>query len=344
MLALRGRRLLLVLLATAVPIAWFICDAVQRTTHRGFAMLFLGVLAALTAMPAALWLLLHRFVLRGMRQLHDATLAFARGSREARVGDLRGSAPEIIRLGQVIDELIETVSAQQKDLERALDQRTSLLKEVHHRVKNNLQIIISMLNLQARAARDPQLSLALAEAAGRVNALALVHRRLYESHDLDHIDLDWLLRDLAAELLRIARGGQRQIRIDVSGPRCFITAQLAVPIGLLVTEAVTNALKHAFAGRDRGHVAIRVTIAGAEATISVCDDGIGLEPGGHTAGLGITLMEGFARQLEGVLHVGSQSGTMVRIAFPSRHLQTDATPAGQPAAGPEGAVTRTNEL
>lgn len=293
-----------------------------------------GLFAALAAALAVVWFAQQRLVLSGVQRLHETALAFAQGMREARVGDLYGSAPEIAQLGQVVDGLIETVNFQQQDLEVALDQKTALLREVHHRVKNNLQIIISMLNLQARSVGDPQLEQALAEAAGRVNALAIVHRRLYESHDLDRVDLDWFLRDLVAELQRIARPERQQIHIESRNSHGFVTAQLAVPIGLLVTEAVTNALKYAFVGRDRGNVHIEVSALNeTEAVLAVCDDGVGLAAGRRTTGLGIRLMEGFAQQLEGTLQLESNNGTSLRVVFPRRLLQSaegaPATAAGE---------------
>lgn len=302
-------------------------------TYSEFAVRVSGLLAALFAALLVVWFALHRLVLAGVQRLHETALAFAQGSRDTRVGDLYGSAPEIAQLGQVLDGLIETVNFQQEDLESSLDQKTSLLREVHHRVKNNLQIIISMLNLQGRAAGDAQLAQALSEAAGRVNALAIVHRRLYESHDLDRVDLDWFLRDLVTELQRIGRGDRRRIGIEVANARYYVTAQLAVPIGLLVTEAVTNALKYAFVGREGGSIEVSVSTDGDQAALVVRDDGIGLAPGRRTTGLGITLMEGFARQLEGVLHLESQHGTTVRVVFPRRQLQSETMPAERAPAG-----------
>jgi two-component sensor histidine kinase len=121
--------------------------------------------------------------------------------------------------------------------------------------------------------------------------------------------------------MRAATTEGKRARIAVRTEPHHVTAQLAVPIGLLVTEAVTNALKYAFVGREGGSVEIELAALGDDrVALTVRDDGVGLMPGRRTSGLGITLMEGFARQLEGSLHLESKNGTTVRVVFPRRAL------------------------
>jgi len=206
-------------------------------------------------------------------------------------------------------------------LTQSLAYQELLLKEVHHRVKNNLQIITSLINLQMRAVDDPQAVKVLGDAQARINALALVHRSLYEAGDFAIINLKPFFEELCS-LTHAATGGEERgltLVTDIAPAR--LGAERCIPLALFVTEAMTNAYKHAFEGRKSGTLTITVEAQPAGSlTASIADDGVGAhaapEPG--RKGVGGALFDAFARQLGGSAEtrVEAQGGHGVSMTFP----------------------------
>ena len=152
-----------------------------------------------------------------------------------------------------------------------------------------------------------------------VNALATLHRRLYESENLQEIDLRWFLEDLCAELRRGGLSRGRRVELSAESPSEVIGPEVAVPLGLLVTEAITNAYKHAFNEREGGHILVKIVReTPATLVLTVQDDGTGFDhaTGAHD-GLGRSLIEAFVRQLHGELDIRSNGGTCVKVRFPA---------------------------
>lgn len=209
----------------------------------------------------------------------------------------------------------------QQTLENALQEKTVLLNEVHHRVKNNLQVISSLLNLQATHASDPRLRNILAESQSRVRAMALTHQLLYERKDFSRIDLGEYLDRLTQLLLSSYREDSARIalRCVLPGEPQFLDLERAVPCGLIVNELVTNAFKHAFPAGRGGAVQIELTAVGAELDLAVSDDGVGLPEGFDLAGvtsLGLQLVPLLADQLRGRFTVASGEGARFALRFP----------------------------
>ncbi len=206
-------------------------------------------------------------------------------------------------------------------LERALEEKTILLNEIHHRVKNNLQVISSLLNMQSRRA-PPQVQHALEESQARVKAMALIHQMLYEGKVFADVDLGPYLERLCS-LLRQSFLGHRggiQLVLDAGNQSVCVDLQRAVPCGLLVNELATNAMKHAFpAGRSgRIEVRLRRPVPGC-GEIVVGDDGVGLPDDvapGVTRSLGFQLIPALCDQLEGQLRLERENGTRFIITFP----------------------------
>ena len=202
----------------------------------------------------------------------------------------------------------------------ALLERETLLKEVHHRVKNNLQVISSLLHLQSQHAPDPASVELLRECQQRVRSMALVHECLYQSSDFAQVDFKDYIESLANYLFRSYRVRAELIclEVDVHGIRLPIDA--AVPCGLLVNELISNCLKHAFQHRDNGRIRVQLApVAEGEALLFVSDDGVGLpssvDP--ETAEtFGMQLIAALAKQLHGRLQIIRQGGTAVRMTFP----------------------------
>jgi len=217
-----------------------------------------------------------------------------------------------------------TARKQSEDaIRRALAEKTVLLKEVHHRVKNNLQVVTSLLNLQGKEDQNQEVRKILASTHNRVRSIALIHENLHRSQNLAHLNLDEYLKGLCAHLLRSTGPVGARVRIEARAEDAGISIGLdqAVPCGLLINELVTNALKHAFPGERRG--CIRVTFEKAAAQdirLTVADDGVGLpatvEPQ-RTESLGLQLVCLLTDQLHGTVTFERGEGTAVRILFPN---------------------------
>ena len=207
------------------------------------------------------------------------------------------------------------------ELEQAKSDQELAFKEIHHRVKNNLQIIASLLNLQANRIRLPEAKAEFQSARDRVRALATLHRHLYADAGLHTIALRSFLLELCGQLFQAMgeREGQR-ISLDVDAPELQMTSDQAVPMALIVTEAVSNAVKYAFPGGRTGAVSVRLRRLDANRIdLTIQDDGVGIPAGraetesGVRDGLGIQLIRGFARQLGATLTVTEGEGTRYHL-------------------------------
>jgi two-component sensor histidine kinase len=203
----------------------------------------------------------------------------------------------------------------------ALREKDALLKEIHHRVKNNLQVTSGLLLLQSQHARDDDTRQLFFETMNRVKSMALVHTKLYESPDLAAIDLGEYVRDLTADLMHAYGARERGIALDVSTiPPVKLDLDTAVNCGLIINEVVVNAIKHAFPDGRSG--TIRILLERADEhhyRLDVVDDGVGIPPAvdpARSTSLGYRLVQGLAKQLDGsVAIVGGPGGTRVSVTF-----------------------------
>jgi two-component sensor histidine kinase len=277
---------------------------------------------------AVVWFGIEHLVVRWITYLDRITSAYAAGRHSVRPERTVAAPAEIRNLGETFTRMADLISARETELQESLNQKELLVREIHHRVKNNLQLVMSLLNLHARRIKDPRAEAAFAEARSRINALATLHRRLYESENLQEVELRWFLEDLCSELRRGGLAGSREVELTVQAPDEVIGPDIAVPLGLLVTEAITNAYKHAFHGADRGLIQVVVERENdARLSVMVRDSGTGfdanasdIEPGG----LGRSLIEAFVRQLRGELEVRSDQGTVVQVRFPAERRVTSS--------------------
>jgi PAS domain S-box-containing protein len=212
--------------------------------------------------------------------------------------------------------------SRQKDTEQrlraSLREKELLLKEVHHRVKNNLQVISSLLSLQAQELSDPRLVRLLQESQGRVHSLALIHEQLYRSQDLAQIDFAAYVRELVGHLAqglgRMAAGVSFRFDLEPS----LLPLDLAIPCGMIINELVSNALEHAFPQGRSGSVRIAFRGEAADYELTVADDGVGLSEGKLAAkpgSLGLKVVQALTRQLRGRLDVQSLPGAAFTIHF-----------------------------
>lgn len=195
----------------------------------------------------------------------------------------------------------------------------TLIKEIHHRVKNTLQVISSMLYLPSLEAHDPRTLSILEESRNRVRSIALVHERLYQSKDLDKVDFGEYVRDLTTELMRTYGAGPDEVALTIRIEGIFLGIETAIACGLIINELVTNSLKHAFPGGRKGGVWIEVArILDHSYELTVRDNGVGVDL--HSTkhvptSLGLRLIGGLTLQLEGKMEVLADHGTTTRVTF-----------------------------
>ncbi len=216
-------------------------------------------------------------------------------------------------------EILERKRAEEH-LRASLAEKEVLLKEIHHRVKNNLQVISSLLNLQSGSIRDPLLLAQFQDSQNRIRSMALIHERLYRSGDLAHIDFGPYLRDLTGHLQQTYRAQSQAVELRVESDAVLLDIDTAIPCGLLVNELVSNALKHAFPDKRGGTVEVELRRHSKEQyRLAVRDDGIGMPADidwQHTSSLGLQLVNSLARQVDGTVELQSASGTAFSVCFP----------------------------
>jgi two-component sensor histidine kinase len=223
-------------------------------------------------------------------------------------------------IGGRLAALEAAVEARTRDLEAALEQRTSLIHELDHRVKNNLQLISSLMQMQARRSTDPQVRLALESMIERLNAVATVHRRLFQSEDVERFDLSEFVRDLIADLAGHAHRPELSFVCDLAHVR--VPASQAASLALLISELMTNALRHAFPAGRAGRVTVTLIKNNAELRIEIADDGVGIRsphPGaaGEINGFGLTIVELLGRQLQArITREDARPGVRTQIVLP----------------------------
>ncbi len=239
-------------------------------------------------------------------------------------------AQERLDEGQVLERALD-------DASRSLAEREVLLKEVHHRVKNNLQIVSSLLAMQADRVATPEARGVIDESVHRVRSMALIHQLLYGGTDLSRVDLGGYAQILGSEL-RGALAPSAELRIDVE--RADVTVEQAIPCGLVLNELITNALKHGRSadGLNRLHVEVRAAPDGV--ALVVADQGPGLPPDfaqRRRSSLGMKIVDALARQLGATLQVTSSGGTRFSLLVPPG-VAASSTSAASAASAPSASV------
>jgi len=204
------------------------------------------------------------------------------------------------------------------DLQIALQEREILLKEIHHRVKNNMQLISSLLNLQARHLKDSQAIEAFKDSQRRIRSMSLIHEKLYQSKSLSRIDFGNYIRNLTNTLIGSQVKHPGQILIRTNAEEINFDLKTAIPLGLIINELVSNALKHAFPDDRRGEIVIELRRIAENFLLSVRDDGIGFPKDikiDQTEHLGLQLVNLLTQQLDGRLELIPSPGTEFRIHF-----------------------------
>lgn len=245
---------------------------------------------------------------------------------------------ERIKISPVVDEndritnfiaLKDDITKEKKineKLSQSLKEKELMLKEIHHRVKNNLQIVISLLNLQSASVDDVKLKNQLTISQNRVRSMALIHQHLYRSGDLSRIDMDEYILSLSSQLLSAFADHKDSMKITVDAKDIFFSIETAVPFGLLINELITNSLKHGFPGGKNGKIHIKlILLEDYHYELYYCDSGIGMPfniVNGHVVGFGMQLIDMLVSQLEGKIEHVPSKGTKYKIYFRGNNYQT----------------------
>ncbi|MBI1396154.1 MAG: PAS domain S-box protein [Betaproteobacteria bacterium] len=225
-------------------------------------------------------------------------------------------------VGEVVGSVHDITSRRlaEERIQGALQEKEILLKEIYHRVKNNLQVISSLLQMQARTLDDEQFTAAIEDSVRRVKSMALVHERLYRSRDLARVDFGDYMHTLVEQLSHSYHAQARGIRVVADVLEAPMGIETAIPCGLIVNELVSNAFKHAFSGRDEGTIMIRFSAGPGTGSwvLKVGDDGIGMPGAPEDArSLGLRLIRTLTEQISGTLDIvsGADTGTVFTITF-----------------------------
>ena len=211
----------------------------------------------------------------------------------------------------------DELEALNRDLAQSLEQNRILLREVNHRVKNNLNVVCSLLNLQSNQVKDSRDAELFVEARNRVMIMASIHEALYRSTTLSTITAGEFFTTIAHKLVRSY--DRREITVPVECGDLSLGMDELIPCGLIINELVTNSLKHAFPGGRGGTIAISLVKEGPELLLTVCDDGVGLPEGlviDKAESLGLILVNSLVQQLGGTLGIDRSGGAAFLIRFP----------------------------
>ena len=266
-------------------------------------------------------------VTRPLLRLRTAVATWRSQGTRFEVPDPAGLPDEIRDLAESFLAGAETLAARERELRAAMDRAEILAAEVHHRVKNNLQVVSSLLALQAQRVTDPAARLEFEAARDRIGALATLHRHMYVHHDPEAIDLQAFIAELGLQLFAtIGDRPGRRIALDVDAPALRISSDQAVPLALIITEAVSAALKQGFPPDRGGRIGIRVEADERRARLTIEDDGVLPRQEDQLREM---LMRGLARQLGGEMR---REGAEIALAFPLRAPLPRAMPAVRPPA------------
>lgn len=209
----------------------------------------------------------------------------------------------------------------EEQIKASLQEKEVLLKEIHHRVKNNLQVISSLLRMQARRANDPQTAILFKESQNRVQSMSLIHEQLYQSSDFSHIDFGDYVRRLVSNLFRAYGTHAGTVAFSVTTHQLTLTLDAAIPCGLIINELVSNSLKYAFPDGHQGSIAITLQKDSSKSgrfVLSVSDNGIGIPDTldwQATRSLGLRIVHNLVTQLDGSIKLDRTQGTTFIITF-----------------------------
>ncbi len=235
--------------------------------------------------------------------------------------DLKASDAQYDELSLLNNELTNTKRKLVKkniQLEKALEEKEMLLKEIHHRVKNNLMVISSLLSLQSRYIKDKEALAVFRESQNRAKSMALIHEKLYRSTDLKRIDFGEYIRTFSGELYHSIVPDPSKVKLELNIEHVMLDINTSIPLGLIVNELITNSMKYAFPTRRNGKIKIGFYPQDDYFILKVSDNGIGIPEGldiENTKSLGLQLVNSLTEQINGQLTVNRKDPTEFKIKF-----------------------------
>jgi len=291
-----------------------------------FALVVLALVAALIAV----WFGADRWCVRPLRYIRDFAGHVARGGPGELVPP-RPWTPELASVGEGVTAMAEAIASREAELRAGLEQRDHMLREIHHRVKNNLQMISSLLNLQAGEIRSPRIRRFFGDAQNRVLTLSILHRHLYERTSWALVDFQRFISDLVRQIsVGSVEANRSPPRFHIRAPIMAVGPDTAIPVGLIVTEVVTSALDHDFGEVATPEIRIEAAEDEGRVTFTIEDNGQDKDSGSIRSDgrgvFGLTLIRGLATQLGGELTITSRAGggTRVVVTFPMAKERADA--------------------
>jgi two-component sensor histidine kinase len=291
--------------------AWF---------QAGFTLL--QPLLAILIVSLVIWFGTNALILRWLRDLRHLAQSFSTGNYRARLPDMGGAPVEIRSLGAALYRMGRAADRRDRALRSAVTRQNLLAREVHHRVKNNLQIVMSLLSLHAGRATGTDRDIGLGMTRLRISTIALVHRLFYETGEQASISSTQLLGGVCT-LLDQFLGKRQDITIHCDIADCDVELDTAIPLCMWLAEAAANAWLHAFPDGRAGTITVTLRFDGAEGVLDVIDDGIGFAADaggrGRPTSRGLRILGSIARQLGGrSAHDSGPSGTSVQLRYPLR--------------------------
>ncbi|EMJ93310.1 sensor histidine kinase [Leptospira alstonii] len=238
---------------------------------------------------------------------------------EISYSSIRDSSHNLIGATQIIRDITERKHGEER-LKKTLEEKEVMLKEIHHRVKNNLQVVASLLGLQAEHSENEKISRILKECERRIQSMALIHKELYQSENITKIDFYDYLDTLLVSLLH-SFGKEKKVEFRISSKPNFVSIETAIPLGLIVNELVTNSLKYAFSDEGGGKISVKLRLDVLESVLEVCDNGVGMPETfdlDKSESLGLRLVGILSKQLRGkflLLPPEEERGTKFQVRF-----------------------------
>ena len=259
-----------------------------------------------------------RLITRPILRLAHAAEAFGRGEMIQKV--IIPSDDEIGTLAKIFNIMVEKRKQSEEQLLGSLEEKKVLLKEIHHRVKNNMQVIYSLLNLQAKGTADTAVRAMFEESRNRVGSMAMIHEKIYRSEDLAHIDFKDYLQILVAGIADTYK--RRNIVFSLDMEQIALDVNVGIPCGLIVNELVSNSFKHAFPDGRKGTISVGINRnKEGDYVLIVADNGVGFPPEvdfRKTQSLGLQLVNVLAKQINGKIELSKVEGTAFSITFPGK--------------------------
>ncbi|MBN1496222.1 MAG: hypothetical protein JXA07_05595 [Spirochaetes bacterium] len=239
--------------------------------------------------------------------------------------EIESAMEELAASNEAFEEQNRDLAESQRVITESLEEKEVLLKEVHHRVKNNMQIISSLLNMQSENIRDPLMRQTINDAISRIHSMALIHEKIYQAGNFSRIDMAAYITELLNDIILLSSKNPDDIHVAKKLAPVHLSIGQAIPCGILINEILTNSIKYGC--RDSGgcRVDLEMSVHEDMVTLVIADNGPGIERDmlerGDTATLGMQLINALARQLNAELEVGVDGGTRFTIRFSSREGQ-----------------------